>query len=78
MNESSSIFAKSAREPIAIVGVACRFPGAASKDEYWNLLEQGQSGIGEYSAKRSRLGMRLSDIYDPSGKDAGKMHIELE
>lgn len=73
MNDTRSIFAKSTREPIAIVGVACRFPGAASKDKYWNLLEQGQSGIGEYPAKRSRLGMRLSDIYDPTGKDGGKM-----
>ena len=30
-----------AREPIAIVGMACRFPGGVNTpDDYWDLLEQ--------------------------------------
>lgn len=35
-----------AREPIAVVGMSCRFPGnASSADEYWELLRTGASGI---------------------------------
>ena len=32
-------------ERIAIIGMACRVPGAESVDDFWNMLEQGQSGI---------------------------------
>lgn len=31
--------------PIAIVGMACRYPGANSIKEFWDLLEQGLDGI---------------------------------
>jgi amino acid adenylation domain-containing protein len=27
--------------PIAIIGIGCRFPGAATPDEFWNLLRDG-------------------------------------
>ena len=33
------------REPIAIVGMSCRFPGAPSVPEYWRLLSEGRSGV---------------------------------
>jgi acyl transferase domain-containing protein len=32
-------------EPIAIVGMACRFPGASCLEEFWNLLREGRDGI---------------------------------
>ena len=32
-------------DPIAIVGMACRFPMAESLDAYWRLLETGQSAV---------------------------------
>jgi acyl transferase domain-containing protein len=32
-------------EPIAIVGMACRFPGADDPDRYWHLLESGSDAI---------------------------------
>lgn len=32
-------------EHIAIVGIGCRFPGAASPDELWGLLLQGRSAV---------------------------------
>ncbi|KAL4957579.1 hypothetical protein BDW69DRAFT_180503 [Aspergillus filifer] len=31
------------REPIAVIGMACKFPGADSLEEYWHLLAQGTS-----------------------------------
>lgn len=40
-------------EPIAIIGLGCRFPGGAtSPDAYWNLLRQGVDAIGEVPADR--------------------------
>ncbi len=34
-------------EPIAIVGMACRFPGASSVAEFWRLLESGENAVSE-------------------------------
>ena len=34
-------------EPIAIVGMACRFPGASSVAEFWRLLEAGENAVSE-------------------------------
>ena len=36
-----------AGEPIAIVGMACRFPGAADLDAFWRLLAEGQNAVTE-------------------------------
>ncbi|MER6999236.1 SDR family NAD(P)-dependent oxidoreductase [Streptomyces sp. NPDC000410] len=33
-------------EPIAIIGMGCRFPGADGPDAFWELLEQGVDAIG--------------------------------
>jgi acyl transferase domain-containing protein/acyl carrier protein/nucleoside-diphosphate-sugar epimerase/SAM-dependent methyltransferase len=33
----------SANEPIAVVGMACKFPGGEDLDEYWNTILAGQS-----------------------------------
>ena len=34
-------------EPIAIVGMACRFPGADDLDAFWQLLEEGGNSVTE-------------------------------
>ncbi|KAI9148766.1 5-methylorsellinic acid synthase [Paramyrothecium foliicola] len=33
-------------QAVAVVGMACRFPGASSPEEYWALLEEGRSMVG--------------------------------
>ncbi len=39
---------ESNQEPLAIVGIGCRFPGRANSPEsFWNLLIEGKSGIQE-------------------------------
>lgn len=38
--------------PLAIVGMACRFPGADNLDEFWSLLRDGRSGIAEVPPDR--------------------------
>lgn len=53
------------REPIAIVGMACRFPGAAnSLDEYWQLLDQSRDAIQEIPVSR----WDTRHVYDPHAR----------
>lgn len=41
------------REPIAVIGMGCRFPGGANDpDAYWRLLEKGVDTIGEIPSSR--------------------------
>lgn len=58
-----------AREPIAIVGIGCRLPGASSPDGLWRLLLDGGDAIGEIPATR----FDLSTLYDPTPATAGKV-----
>src|SRR4051794_23327311 len=39
-------------EPIAVVGMGCRFPGAKDPDAYWALLRDGVDAIREVPAER--------------------------
>ncbi|MCX5359785.1 polyketide synthase dehydratase domain-containing protein [Streptomyces sp. NBC_00124] len=40
-------------EPIAVVGLGCRFPGGAdSPERYWDLLREGRDGITDVPADR--------------------------
>ncbi|QBG56188.1 non-ribosomal peptide synthetase [Bacillus amyloliquefaciens] len=39
-------------EDIAVVGMSCRFPGAASLEAYWSLLAEGRSAIRPVPAER--------------------------
>ncbi|MCA9039876.1 MAG: acyltransferase domain-containing protein, partial [Planctomycetaceae bacterium] len=39
-------------KPLAIVGLACRLPGAENIDEYWDMLINGKSQLGELPIER--------------------------
>ncbi|HEX8078667.1 MAG TPA: beta-ketoacyl synthase N-terminal-like domain-containing protein [Jatrophihabitans sp.] len=39
-------------EPLAIIGMACRYPGGATVEDYWELLRTGGSGVVEVPAER--------------------------
>lgn len=39
-------------EPIAVIGLGCRFPGANDPDEFWDLLRSGTDAITEVPADR--------------------------
>ncbi|ROO87027.1 acyl transferase domain-containing protein [Actinocorallia herbida] len=54
-------------EPIAIVGMACRYPGGVrSADELWELVTEGREGISEFPVNRG-----WADLYDPDPERAG-------
>ena len=41
---------------IAIIGMACRFPGAKNVDEFWNNLRDGRESLSQVSAEDLRRG----------------------
>ena len=59
-----------ANAALAIVGMACRFPGGAHTPEaYWDLLARGQDAVVEIPADR----WEAAALYDPSVAAPGKM-----
>ncbi|MBB3206093.1 myxalamid-type polyketide synthase MxaB [Rhodopirellula rubra] len=56
-------------EPIAVVGLGCRFAGASNIAEYWKLIQDGLDMTGEIPTSR----WDLESFYDPTGKTPGKM-----
>jgi acyl transferase domain-containing protein/acyl carrier protein len=58
-------------EPIAIVGIGCRFPGgAAGPRAFWQLLRDGVDAVRE--VPRERWDIRR--YYDPDPETSGKMY----
>ncbi|RKZ93723.1 MAG: short-chain dehydrogenase [Candidatus Parabeggiatoa sp. nov. 1] len=58
-------------EPIAIIGMACRFPGGAnSPAQYWEILKNGIDTITEVPASRGDW----DSYYDPDPEVPGKMY----
>ncbi|MGF1479092.1 MAG: type I polyketide synthase [Cyanophyceae cyanobacterium] len=57
-------------EPIAIIGMGCRFPGGAdSPEEFWQLLQQGVNAVTEVPPDR----WDGEAYYDPNPDTPGKM-----
>ena len=61
---------KAGTEPVAIIGMACRFPGHVNNaDEFWNLLCTGTDAITEIPKDR----WNIDSFYDPDPDAAGKI-----
>jgi acyl transferase domain-containing protein/7-keto-8-aminopelargonate synthetase-like enzyme len=57
-------------EPIAVVGMACRFPGGATPDAFWDFLARGGDAIQEIPPER----WDVDAYYDPDPEARGKMY----
>ncbi len=60
---------KPTAEPIAIVGMSCRFAGARSLADYWRVIREGIEATSEVSPLR----WDIDELYDPTGTQSGKM-----
>lgn len=56
-------------EPIAIVGLGCRFAGAPSADAFWDLIRNRRVATGEVPSSR----WDAEAFHDPTGQTPGKM-----
>ncbi len=58
-------------EPIAIIGMACRFPGGGNDPAlYWRILRDGKDGVSEVPPDR----WDVDAYYDPNPDAPGKMN----
>jgi myxalamid-type polyketide synthase MxaD len=56
-------------EPIAIIGIGCRFPGSSGPQEFWDSIRDGVDAITEVPADR----FNLDEVYDSDPTIPGKI-----
>ncbi|UJW29896.1 SDR family NAD(P)-dependent oxidoreductase [Saccharothrix sp. AJ9571] len=62
-----------AREPIAIVGMGCRFPGGVrSPEDLWRLVSDGVDAISPFPEDR---GWDVRNLFDPDRTRYGKSYV---
>ncbi|WAN69943.1 type I polyketide synthase [Moorena producens JHB] len=62
---------KSPKEPIAIIGIGCRYPGGVdTPEDLWHLLQQGVDAITEIPQDR----WNIDEYYDPDPETSGKIY----
>ncbi|WUA11018.1 SDR family NAD(P)-dependent oxidoreductase [Nocardia sp. NBC_01377] len=59
-------------DPIAIVALSGRFPGADTPEELWDLIAGGGEAVGDFPDDR---GWDLAALFDPSGTESGSSYV---
>ena len=68
--QRASLATSATDEPIAVVAVACRFPGSPDTDAYWDVLSGGVDAIREIPEDR----FDIDEFYDPDQQTPGKIY----
>ncbi len=64
----------SGTEPIAIVGMGCRFPGGAnSPEDLWRLVDDGIDAVSPFPGDR---GWDTARVYDPDSRRPGTSYVD--
>ncbi|SBS75650.1 6-deoxyerythronolide-B synthase., NADPH:quinone reductase [uncultured Mycobacterium sp.] len=66
----TSLATSATDEPIAIIAVACRFPGSPDVEAYWDVLSGGVDAIREIPEDR----FDVDEFYDPDQQMPGKIY----
>ncbi|UYB43885.1 SDR family NAD(P)-dependent oxidoreductase [Streptomyces sp. Je 1-4] len=72
LREQNRKLAGAMREPIAIVAMACRFPGANSPEELWRVLASGTDAMTAFPADR---GWDVESLYHPDPDHRGTSYV---
>ena len=60
------------REPIAIIGIGCHFPGADGADTFWRNLIEGMDSVTEVPPWR----WDVEEVFDPDPDSVGKAYTK--
>ncbi|MFH8791152.1 type I polyketide synthase [Streptomyces sp. NPDC017941] len=72
---ATATVAGAADEPIAIVAMACRYPGGvASPEDLWDFLQAGGDAVADFPSDR---GWDLESLYDPDPESSGTSYSRM-
>ena len=71
-SQSNAVSRPASDEPIAVIGLGCRFPGGATSPEaFWQLLRSGVDAVGEVPRER----WDIDQFFDSNPDAPGKMYV---
>src|SRR5580658_10305446 len=73
LRRQNELLLKVSREPLAVVGVSCRYPGGVrSPEELWEFVSGGGDAIGGFPVDR---GWDLEGLYDSDPDRVGRSYV---